>query len=687
MKKRKELLKKSFLYVEEPILKLFGKVRIKYRITLFVLLIIVSIVGITSYQLFTSYRETIITSEQKEMEQRLNLINSDLNKEIAEVSGVTKALARTSTVRDIINNQEYSNTYWSFMRDGMEIDGFEIKDFNFKTVMKKGKLGVDFQENKNLQEQIKSLTSSMININLSFLTVDKNTIQINSVNGVFDSFNMPGLGVIIATKSLGTEFLKHVPIKHKNNTLQVYNTDNKKIVFSDSDNKKLLNYNLFDTGKFNELDSEKKYVIKRVKIDDLPYIAGFLPIKNFSGNRIGYILVITSRQGNVALVNHLIKSTVINAGIFLLISILFVIIISRSITKPMSNILAGTQKVAAGNLNTKVKISTADEFATLTDNFNKMIANLSKMVKNIKSSAKKVKDMADYLSANSQEANASIEEVAASNEEIAAGTANQVKETEKTRGIINKIENQAQNVDKRTDRVIEAINGAYNRANYGLDTISTASNNMSNVLDEVGTTGQEVSILEEKVSEINKIIESINYINNETALLSLNAQIEAARAGEAGRGFAVVADEVRKLSDQSSNLVNEIENIFIDINDAMKNVVDSTERSRNMVTDGETAVKSAKKVFNQIQSAIDKAQKLSGEITKSVQEQKLSSQEVSQAIKSVNEIALMNAEGAEHTSDTNEDQVTIIEEIANSANVLSITADKLQSLIDDFKIS
>ena len=686
MKKIKELLKKYLLFVEKPILKLFGKVGIRYRITLFVLLIIFSIVAITSYQLFDSYRETIITSEQKKMEQKLNLINSDLNKEIAEVSGITTALGRTSTVRDIINNQEYSNTYWSFLRDGLVIDGFEIKDFNFKTIMKKGKLGVDFQKNTALKKQIKSLTSSMMNINLTFLTVDKDTIQINSVNSVFDSFNMPGLGVIIATKSLGTEFLKHVPITHKNSTLQVYSNRNQKIIFSDSDNKKLLSYNLFEKGKFNRLPSEQEYIIKRIEINDLPYLAGFLPIKDFSGNKIGYISVINSRQENVALVTSLIKSTAIKASIFILISILFVIIISRSITKPLNNILVGTRRVAAGNLNTQLEISTADEFATLTDNFNKMTTNLSNMVKNIKSAAKVVNDMSDNLSANSEEANASIEEVAASNQEIAAGTADQVKQTKKTREIVNKIEKQAKNANKGTERVIEAINGAYDRTNHGLDTITTATNNMSHVLDEVGTTGQEVSTLEGKIKEINKIIESINYINEETALLSLNAQIEAARAGEAGRGFAVVADEVRNLADQSSKLVNEIENIFIDINKAMDNVVDSTERSKNMVTDGEAAVKNAKIKFNQIQSAIEKAKNVSREISESVQEQKVSSQEVSQAIKDVNQIAYMNAEGAEQTSNSNEDQVNIIEEITNSANELSITANRLQSLIDDFQI-
>ena len=63
---------------------------------------------------------------------------------------------------------------------------------------------------------------------------------------------------------------------------------------------------------------------------------------------------------------------------------------------------------------------------------------------------------------------------------------------------------------------------------------------------------------------INKILESLNSITQQTKMLATNAAIEAARAGEHGKGFGVVANEVAKLAENSKLATHEISKLISD---------------------------------------------------------------------------------------------------------------------------
>ncbi len=92
------------------------------------------------------------------------------------------------------------------------------------------------------------------------------------------------------------------------------------------------------------------------------------------------------------------------------------------------------------------------------------------------------------------------------------------------------------------------------------------------------TLGDMTKVMEE-VGGIQRIIEEIEYIADQTNLLALNAAIEAARAGEHGRGFAVVADEVRKLSARSNSAAEKINSLISKVYAEVRGIHDRTEQS------------------------------------------------------------------------------------------------------------
>ncbi len=145
-----------------------------------------------------------------------------------------------------------------------------------------------------------------------------------------------------------------------------------------------------------------------------------------------------------------------------------------------------------------------------------------------------------------------------------------------------------------------------------------------------------MNTINEKSSEIIKVIKTIEDIASQTNILSLNAAIEAQRAGEAGKGFAVVAGEVRSLAGKSA--------------EAAKNTA---------FLIGETV------------TAVETASHITGITNQALQEVALSAQKVSDAVVSIFEAADSQSHAVERIS---QELTTISNVVQSNSDVVKDSA-------------
>lgn len=93
----------------------------------------------------------------------------------------------------------------------------------------------------------------------------------------------------------------------------------------------------------------------------------------------------------------------------------------------------------------------------------------------------------------------------------------------------------------------------------GKETLMNETIHLTTISENLSDSANQMSELNQLMSEITLITSGVKRIAEQTNMLSLNAAIEAARAGDHGKGFQVVASEVRQLANQSKTSAEQVE--------------------------------------------------------------------------------------------------------------------------------
>ncbi len=360
--------------------------------------------------------------------------------------------------------------------------------------------------------------------------------------------------------------------------------------------------------------------------------------------------------------NNLINEAMIVAGIctlvVLFISILVILRMARSISKPVKNVtnrmvglsdgdlhtevahiksgdeleimtrtLADTVEsvnryisdihqvlsgVADGNLQIEPQVQYKGDFTLIRNSLVTILASMDKTISGFRAAATRLAQMAEELSGQSGQLHqASLEQNQAT--EVLVDEVTHVKE--QLAGVIKSSD--------QTHTMTGEITRKVQEANMQMDALSNAMNNISS-----------------NAQEITSIAIAIDNIAFQTNILALNASVEAARAGSAGRGFAIVAEEVKELAGKSAQ--------------AAKSAVDIVTNTKAVIQEGVELNASTAESLQAIYGVSTEISEISDQLVAAVQGQENALISMEERIATISSIADRNLQSAVGTSQSSE---------------------------------
>ena len=243
------------------------------------------------------------------------------------------------------------------------------------------------------------------------------------------------------------------------------------------------------------------------------------------------------------------QASLVGLGIALIMALL-VVLIARSIVRPLQEAVQAMANIASGESDLTRSLDThgQDEVTQLSRHFNTFTAKLRQVVSQLQVCANALAQSSAELGNNASQAHDRSQQQSQQMELVATA--------------INEVTYGVQDVAKNAEHAASEMRDAQTQAEQGQVNIDGSLQQIDALSGTISQAVEVIRTLSTESTQIGGVLEVIRSIAEQTNLLALNAAIEAARAGEQGRGFAVVADEVRLLAQRTQKSTAEIQNMI-----------------------------------------------------------------------------------------------------------------------------
>jgi methyl-accepting chemotaxis protein len=315
----------------------------------------------------------------------------------------------------------------------------------------------------------------------------------------------------------------------------------------------------------------------------------------------------------------------------------------RATSRRMHDVVEGLDKLAAGDLTTRVPAEGRDEVATMGRALNTAAEQLTEVFAGIHEASGRLAASSTVLTEVAGRVGQSAED-ASSRAEVVARSADEVSQN------VQAVASGSEEMGASISEIAQNANEAARVATGAVQAVESTTGTMNKLGDSS--------------REIGDVVRLITSIAEQTNLLALNATIEAARAGDAGKGFAVVADEVKQLAQETARATE-------DISKRVETIQEDADQAARAIADIAGVITRINEFQTTIASAVEEQTSVTQAINAGVTEAASGSNQIAQNIAGV-------ADSAGQTASSMSDA-------RNSARELAGMSEELTRLISGFR--
>ena len=399
---------------------------------------------------------------------------------------------------------------------------------------------------------------------------------------------------VIDQTGFNTDYIDPVKVGQTGFALMV---NEKGLVIAYPDKSQILQLNL------NELDFGKDMMSMKNGLIEYSY-KGKDKISGIRTSELSsWIVIVTAESDDILRgVSSILKLSILITVVVFLIGAAMILLVSRSIIKPIKLNSDYADKLSQGDLTfdfDQSLLKNKDESGELAKSFYSVLEKMNSVVQEVKQASRQVAQGSIQLSASAEQISQGANEQASTSEEVSSS-----------------MEEMGASIKQNSENAYETEKIASKSA----EDAEVGGAAVKEAVDAMKLIAEKITVIEE--------------IARNTNMLSLNAAIEAARAGEHGKGFAVVAAEVKKLAENSQQAAQEILGLA---NTSLKKADDAADKIQAIVPD---IKKTAELVKNIMDSSL---------------EQNAGAEQVNQVMLRLDQVIQMNASAAEESASMSEE--------------------------------